>query len=154
MLKYQALGGTIKLMKFRQIKGQGLIEIMMTLLIIAGSVIALIRFQNYLAYNNGMANQQATATHLAVNQIETLRDYSALTGTNSYANIASGTSSYAGTSATYTITWTVTSFTNPTYKRIAVTVSWTDRYGNSQSTQLISQIAQIDPAYSSTIMAI
>lgn len=134
-------------------RGQGLIEVMVTLLIIAGSVVALLRFQNYLGYSNTVANQQGTAYQLAVKQIETLRDYSALTGANSYANIASGSSTYSGASATYTITWTVTSFTNPTYKTIDVTVSWTDSYGGAQSKRLITKLAQLDPSFSSTIMA-
>lgn len=141
-------------MKLNRIKGQGLIEIMMTVLIITGSVLALLRFQSYLAYSNDVANQRATAAQLALNQIETLRDYSALTGTNSYANIASGSSTYTGTSATYSLTWTVTPYTNPTYKTINVTVSWTDRYGTAQSAQLTSIVAQLDPSYSATIMAI
>lgn len=141
-------------MKRSRMLGQGLIEVMMTLLIIAGSVIALLRFQNYLAYSNSVANQQSTATQLAVSKIETLRDFSALTGTNSYANIASGSSSFTGTSATYTITWTVTPFVNPTYKTIDVVVTWTDRYGNAQSTELTSMVAQVDPSYSATIMAL
>ena len=130
-----------------------MIEVMMTLLIIAGCVIALVRFQNYLVYSNSVANQKSTAYQLALNQIETLRDYSALTGSNSYANIASGSSTNAGVSATYTITWTVASYVNPTYKNIDVNITWTDRYGGAQSERLITNIAQIDPSFSSTIMA-
>lgn len=141
-------------MHYKRMRGQGLVEVMMTLLIIVGSVLALVRFQSYLNYTNTFANQQATATLLAVKQIETLRDYSALTGTGSYANIASGSSSYTGTTATYTITWTVTSYTNPTYKTLDVTVSWTDRNGTSRSTRLTSMVSQVDPSYSSTIMAL
>lgn len=141
-------------MKLSQINGQGLIEIMMTLLLIAGSIVALLRFQSYLGYSNNLSNQQATATQLAVTRIETLRDYSQLTGSNSYANIASGTSSFTGANATYTIAWTVTPNTNPTYKRITVTVTWTDQYGTSQSISLVSIVAQIDPQYSATIIAL
>ncbi|MDR3476519.1 MAG: hypothetical protein P4M14_00630 [Gammaproteobacteria bacterium] len=134
--------------------GQGLIEVLMTLLIIVGSVLALLKFQNYLAYSNSLAYQQATATQLAVNQIETLRDYSALSGTNSYANIASGNSTITNSGATFTVTWTVTPFTNPTYKTLDVVVTWTDRYGVAQSRRLTSMVAQIDPSYSATIMAL
>lgn len=141
-------------MKFISIKGQGLIEVMMTVLIITGCVLALARFQNYLAYSNSLANQQYTATQLALSKIETLRDYSALSGTSSYANIASGSSTTTGTTATYSLTWTVTSNVNPTYKKIDITVSWTDRYGTSQSIRLISQISSIDPGYSATIMTL
>lgn len=137
-----------------KMKGQGLVEILMTLLIVAGSVLALLRLHSYLLYSNNLTYQQATAFQLAKSEIESLRDYSALTGTNSYANIASGSSTVTGVSATYSMVWTVTSYTNPNYKTIDVTVSWTDRFGTSQSIRLISNIAQTDPNYSASIMAL
>lgn len=140
-------------MQWRKINGQGLIEVMMTLLIIAVSILALLRFQNYLAYSNNLTNQKSIAYQLALTEIETLRDYSALTGANSYANIASGSSSQTLAGATFTITWTVTANVNPTYKKIDVNVTWTDQYGGSQSTRLISDVSQTDPSFSSTIMA-
>lgn len=138
--------------KISQQTGLGLIEIMMTVLLIAGCVVALVRFQNYLSYSNSVANQRSTAYELAVKQIETLRDYSALSGSNSYANIASGSSTYNGSSATYTITWTITTNTNPNYKTIDVNVTWTDRQGTAQALRLISRVAQIDPSTSSSII--
>lgn len=142
------------MMLIKKLKGLGLIEVMMTLLIIAGSVVALLRFQSYLAYENNLSNQKAIATQIANSKVESLRDYSALTGSNSYANIASGTSTQTGSNTTYTLTWTVTSFSNPTYKTIDVTVSWTDQHNATQSTRLISTIAQVDPGTSATIMAL
>lgn len=141
-------------MRQTNLNGQGLIEVLMTLLIIVGSVLALLKFQNYLAYSNSLSYQQATATQLAVSEIESLRDYSVLSGSNSYANIASGSASSTVGGATYTTTWTVTSFSNPTYKTLDVSVTWTDRYGTAQSRRLISMVAQIDPSYSATIMAL
>lgn len=141
-------------MQFKNMNGQGLIEVMMTLLVIAGCVIALLRFQNYLAYSSNLANQQATASQLANSRMETLRDYSALTGSNSYANIASGNSTSTISNASYTTTWTVTSFANPTYKNIDITVTWTDQYGGAQSKLLSGRVSSIDPSYSATVMAI
>lgn len=135
--------------------GQTLIETLVTLLFIAISVIALIRFQNYLAYDTSLAQQKAEATILALKEIETLRDFQVLNNTSgytSYQSIASGSSSTTGANATYTITWTVSSYTNPTYKNIDVTVTWTDRYNNSQSVELVTNVAGIDPSTSSTIM--
>lgn len=135
--------------------GQTLVEVLVTVLIIAFGVIALVRFQNYLSYENSLTQQRADATTIAQSRIETLRDYQVLndtTGYTSYESIASGTASVTGTSTTYTVTWTVTTNTDPDYKDVSVVVSWTDRYGSSQSVTLTSRIAGLDPANSAAIM--
>lgn len=136
-------------------QGQTLIEVLITLLLISVSVIALIRFQNYLAYDNSFAQQKSEATLLVLKQIEILKEFQVLNNTagyNSYDSITSGTQTIAGKNASYTVAWTVSSFTNPTYKNIDVTATWTDRINNSQSIRLITNIAGIDPANSSAIM--
>lgn len=135
--------------------GQTLIETLVTLVVIAIGVIALIRFQNYLSYDNSLSQQKADATTIAQSQIESLRDYQVLNNTSgysSYQNIASGSSTVTGTTTTYTVNWTITSVTNPTYKRIDVTVSWTDRRGTAQSVRLISNVAGVEPANSAAVM--
>lgn len=132
--------------------GQGLIEVLLTLLILAGTTIALIRFQANLSYSNGVAQEIADATQLGVKQIETLRDFTVLTGSPSYQTIASGTSTVTGSETTYTLTWTVTTFTNPNYKSLDVTISWTDRRGVARTVRLISQVAGINPANSAAII--
>lgn len=139
----------LKRLKTQQ--GMGLIETLVTLLIIAGSVIALIRFQNNLAYQNSLIQQQNTALNLASTKIASLQTFTTLTGgSNSYQSIASGSSSSTINDATYTVTWTVTD--NTTYKTVNVTVSWQDHYGVSQSKQLTTNIAKVDPASSASIM--
>lgn len=140
---------------FKNHLGQTLVEVLVTLLFMAVGLIALMQFQNYLAYNNTLAQQKTEATRLAIKQIETLQDFQVLnntTGYTSYQSITSGTATSTETNATYTLAWTVTSYTNPTYKIITVTVSWTDRYNTSQSMQLVSIVAGIEPANSSSIM--
>lgn len=135
--------------------GQTLIETLVTLVVIAIGVIALIRFQNYLSYDNSLSQQKADATTIAQSQIESIRDYQVLNNTSgysSYQNIASGSSTVTGTTTTYTVNWTITSVTNPTYKRIDVTVSWTDRRGTAQSVRLISNVAGVEPANSAAVM--
>lgn len=141
-------------MASRNINGQTLIEVLVSLLFITAGAIALIRFQNYLAYDTSLTRQKAEATLLAVSRIESLRDFQVLnntTGYTSYQSIVSGSASSTG-SAVYTITWTVTSFTNPTYKNISVLVSWTDRYGTTQSVRQVTNVAGIEPQNSSVIM--
>lgn len=142
-------------MMMRNKHGQTLIETLVTLVFIAIGVIALIRFQNYLSYDNSLSQQKADATTIAQSQIETLRDYQVLNNTSgysSYQNIASGSSTVAGATTTYTVTWTITSATNPTYKSIDVTVSWTDRRGTAQSVRLNSNVAGVEPANSAAVM--
>lgn len=129
--------------------GQTLIETMIAALIIAGSAIALLQFQNYLTYSNSVTQQQADAIQLAVNKIENLRDFSTIAGYNA---LASGSSTTTGTSASYNLAWTVTNHVNPNYDTIDVTVSWTDRYNNAQSVDVTSDVAGIDPSYSGVIM--
>jgi Tfp pilus assembly protein PilV len=140
---------------YTKLKGAGLIEVMATVALIAVSVIALIRFQNYLAYNNSITQQQSDATLLATNKIATLRDFQVINNTagySSYQSIASGSSTSSGTTTLYNLAWTVTSFTNPTYKTIDISVTWTDRYNKSQSIRLVSNVAGLDPELSASIM--
>jgi Tfp pilus assembly protein PilV len=136
-------------------QGQTLIEALVTMVFIAVTVIALIRFQNYLSYENSLSQQRGDATILAQSRIESLRDFQVLNNTggySSYQGIASGTSTTTGSNATYTVTWTVTSSTNPTHKVVDVTVGWTDRRGAAQSVRLISDVAGIEPANSAAVM--
>jgi Tfp pilus assembly protein PilV len=135
--------------------GQTLVEVMITLLFISISVISLIRFQNYLAYDNSLAQQRGDATVIAQSTIENLRDYQVLNNTSgytSYQGISSGSSTVSGATATYTVTWTITTTANPSFKRIDVTVSWTDRNNAAQSVRLISNVAGIEPANSASVM--
>jgi Tfp pilus assembly protein PilV len=136
-------------------KGHGLVEALIATVMIAGGAIALARFQNNLSFHDTATLQQGQATILATKQLETLRDFQVINNQSpftSYQSISSGTSTYAGNTATYTITWTVTSYTNPTYKNLDVTVAWTDRNNTGRSVRLISNIAGIEPAYSASIM--
>lgn len=139
----------------KKIVGQTLVEALVTVVIVALGVIALVRFQNYLSYDNSVAQQTSQAQIIAQSTIENIRNFQVLNNTSgytSYASISSGTSSVTGVSATYTVTWTVNTFTNPSYKRITVVVAWTDRRGTAQSVTLISNIAGIEPANSAAVM--
>ncbi len=138
-----------------QKSGQTLIEVLITLLFIAVSVIALIRFQNYLSYDNSLSQQKAHATTIAQSQIETLRDFQVLnttSGYTAYQGIVSGSSTVTGSAATYTVTWTITTTASPSYKQISVTVAWTDRYNRAQSVVLVTNVAGIQPANSASVM--
>lgn len=135
--------------------GFSLVELMITVLIIGISVIALMRFQGNLGYSNLLSQQRTAALRIASSRLETLRDfqvYNTLSGYSAYVGIASGSSSVTSGGTAYTVTWTVTSYTNPTYKNIDVSVSWTDRNSTSQSVRLIENVAGVDPSLAATMM--
>ncbi len=129
--------------------GQGLIEMMIVLVFIAVGVIAMVKFQNSLAYHSADVSTHMNAMQLANNQLEKLRDYVVLTtqtGYPAYSDITNGSTTATSKGVTYTITWAVQTNTTPAYKTVDVTVSWSDRYGVAQSLMLSSRIASIDPA--------
>lgn len=135
--------------------GQTLLEALITLLVIAFVVIAVIQFQSYLAYDNSLTRENADAVQLAISKLSNLIDYQVLnttTGYTAYQDIASGTATATTSTTTYNLSWTVTPLTNPTYKTIVMTVSWTDRKGTSQSISLVTKVASMDPAFSAAIM--
>ncbi len=145
----------MKILKKIRYHGEGLVETMIAFLIIAGSVVALTRFQSNVAYSDSVTQQQSEATILAQSKLESLSDFQVI-GTQSpyfaYQDIISGTSTKAGENSTYTLTWTVTPFVNPTYKVIDIFVSWIDRYNNAQSVRLVTRVGSIDPSLSGQIM--
>lgn len=135
--------------------GQTLIETLITVAVLAVSITVLIQFQGYLVYDNLLARQRADAVLLAASRIESLKDFQVLNNISGYASwqgIASGSAVTVGKSATYTTTWTVTSYTNPTWKKVRVTVTWTDSRGNSQSIEQDMNIAAVDFQFSAAIM--
>jgi len=132
-------------------QGQGLLEVLIALILVAFGILALIRYQTNLSLNQEVVRQISDATILAANQIETLSDYSSQAGYNAIASGSAVNNSIA-TNTSYTVTWTVTSFTNPTYTAIDVNVTWTDHAGNARNLRLDSNIAWLDPAVTAGIM--
>jgi len=157
-LKYLAAGRTFNTMtKVTQPKqqGQGLVESLIVILFISISVVTLLSFEHYLSFSTNLTQQQQDANILAIKEIETLRDFQVLnnlTGYSSYQGIVSGTGTATIGNTSYTLTWTVTANTSPTYKIINVTVSWTDRFGGSRSVELVTEAAGVDPSIPGSFM--
>jgi len=135
-------------------RGLSLIELVVTLLILTMGVAALIKFQANYFYYYDVAKQKAEALVIAKNKLEVLRTFQVIattTGFVAYNDIVSGTANTTGTNATYTNTWTVTTFTTPNYKTVAMVVTWADRRGVNQSVALDSIISQTDPVSSGLV---
>jgi Tfp pilus assembly protein PilV len=135
----------------RKQQGQGLLEVLISLILIAFGILSLIKFQTQLSLNQDVIRQQGEANSLATTEIETLSNYTTLAGYNS---IASGSlvNSTISANTSYTVTWTITSFTNPTYNKIDVNVTWTDHAGNARNVRQDAIIAWLDPAESAGVM--
>jgi Tfp pilus assembly protein PilV len=69
--------------------------------------------------SNGYARRLTTATHLAQDKLETIRN-------TPYTNVTSGQDQTTEGAITYTRQWTVSSGPTTTTRQVAVTVSWTD----------------------------
>lgn len=137
--------------------GFALLEVLVTLLILAGGLLALSKFQGTLMQNSSVARQRTEAVMLGQQKIEDLRSFevmSTATGKLAYADIATGSDSISATTATFTRSWTVTANTNPTYKNITMAVSWSDSRGAAQSVTLGSMISSTDPALSGSLITI
>lgn len=135
--------------------GVTIIEVLIALFILAAGLVALLKFQSNLLQNRGLVSQRSEAVSLAENKLEDLRHYVTINttaGVKAYDDIAGGSSSFSGTSTSYTLTWTVAESTDPPYKAITITVTWTDAAGGSQSVTLDTIVGKVDPAMSGTIM--
>lgn len=138
-----------------QQSGQGLIETLVVVLLVAVSVVAFFQFQQYLSYSSDLRNQQGDAILIGTSQIESLRNFSVLnttTGYTAYQDIVSGSSNVTAGNTTYRLSWAVTTNTAPTYKTINLTVAWTDRYGTTRSISFVTNVAGLDPATPATFM--
>jgi type IV pilus assembly protein PilV len=136
-------------------KGVTLIELLVTLLILTIGIAGLIKFQMTYFYYSDLSKQRAEAVFLAKTKMDALRAFQTIPTTSgqfAYNDIASGSSTSAGNNATYSINWTVTTHTNPNYKTVNITVSWTDRRNATKSISLSSIIAQLDPSISGVVM--
>jgi Tfp pilus assembly protein PilV len=136
-------------------KGEGLIETLIAMLIIFGTIAALMNFQAGLAYNNIVNQQRSDATVLATSELETLRDFQVINTQSpytAYQGIVSGSSTSVGVNTTFTLTWTVTATATPAYKTVNIVVGWTDPRNVAQAVNLTTIVGSIDPAYSSSIM--
>jgi Tfp pilus assembly protein PilV len=119
--------------------GAGMIEILISLVIIAGGLLALGKLQGNLVTSGSVAKQQSESAFVAQRVIEDLRSkgwtHPSLTaGSYSLDN-------HNGQSATYGVSYVVTNSAagGPEFKTVEATVSWTDALGLGQFSKLIAR---------------
>lgn len=124
------------------VRGFTIIEVLITLLIMSGGLLALASFQGVIFGANAVSIERSEATMLAEQKIDEFRAYRDL---SAYASIVTGSDSVTSGSAVYTRSWVVTGYVSPARKQIALNVSWTDSSNDLQSVKLDTVIASNDP---------
>lgn len=123
--------------------GMGLIEVMITILIVGLALLGLSRIMMDSTQTASQSKARAEATIIAEQQLEALRYFPTYTAYNTHV-VSTNAPAITGTNAIFTPSWTVTNSAAPLYREVAVQVSWTDKDG-SQSVNLMGRIAQEEP---------
>lgn len=144
-------------------KGIGLIEVLVTTVVVAIGLLAVASMQGRFMESSGESKIRSEARVLAEQKIEELRNNISQTGYTAIPGSASpGTTvqdagnPIAGTNASFTRTWTITNVNpflpgSPSRKKISVVVGW-DANGDGDTTDtdekvnVVTEMAWIDPA--------
>lgn len=146
-------------------RGIGLIEALVSLLVLALGMMSFAALQARLRLNSDVAKQRSEAVRLAQEDVENFRALGTLaadgtiTNNFAYSGITTGatTRTITGSNATFTLTRTVadaprsSGITDAAMKNLVTTVTWADRTGTSQSVILRSMIARADPAVGASL---
>lgn len=155
-------------------RGFGMIEVLITLVVISIGVLAHVNLQRTAFRESRLSRNLVAAAELAEVKIEDLRAYTRLNttagepafqdiATNAGGSMAGGNITLHNT--TYTLNWTAANYWYtgpnsaavttapsgsptplPSFKRITVTVNWTDQTGAARNFNLYTVIAAVDPA--------
>ena len=132
--------------------GVGLIEVLITLVIIAGAVMALSRLQGLLVTGAASSRQQSDASFIAQTEIEKLRALE--WGATFPADGTSATTKLPGVTTTYSVQHSIT--TNPAgsmeFKTVQVTVSWTDAQGQARAYAASTRLQRIGATFSARLL--
>ena len=139
-------------------RGFSLIEALIALAITAFGLLALAGVALKLAHSEDVARQRGEATRLAQEQIESFRSFTQLSaepGKNAWDSMGSGNTSDQitndddfNTNTTFTRSWQVFDSAGDPWRRVSVTVAWTDRIkgdAEPQSLTFNSIISKTDP---------
>lgn len=129
-------------------QGFTILEILISLLILAGGLSAVAKFQVYSLGSVSAAKQTTEAVMLGQEKLDLLRGYVDLAG---YTAIASGADKVDGSNTAYTRTWTVLESTTPSFKSIEMRVDWSDKDGTVSTIYINGVVPGISPGDSGSL---
>ena len=136
--------------------GVGLIEVLITLVIIAGGVMAMSRLQGLLLTGAASSRQQSDASFISQRVLEDLRSRNwtdtSLAQTGSPLSLAA----VSGTTATYSVQYTVTdtgAAGQMQFKTVQVTVTWTDAQGQARAYTASTRLQRIGADFSARLLS-
>ena len=135
--------------------GISLVEVLITLAILAGGIAALVKFQGDLLRGGGAISQNNVAIMIAQDKLDDLQHFlsvQSVNGQKSYASITTGETDKVVSGTSFKVKWDVTDQTNPDHKQVKVTVSWVNSKSETQAVVLNSIVGKIDPVTSGKIM--
>ena len=163
----------MKTFKFIKVpRGFSMIEVLIAVVVLGFGLMALAALQTSIIRSSAETKAQTVALQLAKDKIEDLRSFQTLAG---YQALNSGNDTATESAVSYTRVWTVTRFgyqpsagafaaittltgatpaadaggvaftANNEYKRVAVTVTWADATGTSQSIGIEDAIGAVSP---------
>jgi type IV pilus modification protein PilV len=132
-------------------RGFSLLEALISSLIVAVAMLGVAKLQGMTLINSADSRMKTHALNLAQDKIEDLRNFANQNTYTDYSGPDNNTT--AGANSTFTRTWTITDCDNSiNCKQINVTVTWTDPKGATQTVQLTSYIAEVDPVKSGVVL--
>jgi type II secretory pathway pseudopilin PulG len=146
-------------------RGMALIEALVALAVMAFGLLGVVGMQVTLRTNADVSRQRAEAVRMAQEQMETLRNFGALTGAavggRDYAGITGSTdtptppSGFANTTFSRTVTVVNPGANDPKMKTVTVEVAWRDRRtaagGTAEVVRLMSTVAGAPPELAATL---
>lgn len=119
-------------------RGFGILEVMVSIVILAIALLALGRFQGAILQTESTSKSRSVAAQLAQAKIDELRGFTPGSSTLGWTAIGSSSTAESITlsNTTFTRSWTVSTNNDLVYKVLTVTVSWTNPDGST------AQVAQ------------
>ena len=138
-------------------RGFSLIESLIALVIVSFGLLAIAGVHLKLVRGEDIARQRGEATRLAQEKLEELRSFTQLdaaAGVNSWGGMAGAADNITNNpdyhaNTTFTRTWQVLDSPDDAWRRVRVTVAWTDRVNDTANDETTlsfnTMIAKIDP---------
>lgn len=139
----------------RRQRGASLIEVMIAFVVLALGITSIVSFQGRLASESTHAKSRTEAANVAESKMEDFRNFGTTAEFDAIDSSPTGgvtvdSSDIANLSNVYTLNWTVTNVptSNPTHKKVDLTVTWPDANGNTSTLNTVSLstiVARVDP---------